>query len=69
MVELEVRAFLVQRIEHPVHLDAGQAENRVDALVLQLLHECLSAGHDWHMDSLKNCRSVIFVRFLNHRAF
>jgi hypothetical protein len=43
--DAEVVPLLPDSVEGPVELDAGQAEYRVGALHLQLLHERLAAGH------------------------
>ncbi len=40
---------LVEGIEQPVHLCAGQAEHRIDAMGHKPAHDCFAAGHYRHV--------------------
>src|SRR5256884_421602 len=45
-----------ERRQHPVELDAGQAEHHPHAFAVELFHERLAAGHPGHLIAPLGCR-------------
>ena len=63
VVDRDAVPLLVERVEGPVELHAGEPEDRLDPLALQRRHQGLPAGHPRHARSLlRRRRAHIAVR-------
>ena len=56
-------AFVVQRFEYVVELDAGQGEEGIDAVGFDGFNQCLGAAHGGHGDqALSSIRGIVHPR-------